>query len=256
MIIAGSERYQSSSSVNPRSPQAAGQVIQSSSTSPLATASQPHSLPHTSHIGNGQPPLACQPLDILLASRLTMANERVQYLIDEHRWLTDRCHEYVAATCAIDTRFDDLKSEVADIKAAIGRPQMPTAASDMDRYRQTLPTAVERGQLMAIIEQQRAVIDKLKAKKSKKLKDVEEEPRVLDVDEHRERKHAGLKPDQLLGTLEVGDFRVPEEEPVEVRNFQTFGEIGKPTQQLEIKRRTYKMTGNNRNSAPKESSKQ
>lgn len=253
MIINGSERYQSSSSVNPRSLQAAGQATQSALTSALTTASQPHH--STPHIDSGQPSSTCQRHDISSASRLTMANERVQYLIDEHRWLTDRCREYVAATCAIDAKFDDLKSEVADIKAAIGRPQMPATASDMDRYRQTLPTAVEREQLMAIIEQQRAVIDKLKAKKSKKLKDVEEEPRVLDVGEHRDKKQVGLNADQLPDTLEVGDFRVPEEEPVEVRNFQTFGEIGKPTQLLEIKRRTYKMTENNRNPAPKESSK-
>lgn len=186
-------------------------------------------------------------------SRLTMAKERVQYLMEEHKWLADKCQEYLGAVKSVDDQVEGLKAELSDIKAVMGKLELPTAPGDLEKYRQTIPTHEEKLELMAIINQQQAVLATLKAKKSKKTREgIEEEPRVLDVGEHKNKKSPKkIESDNLPEDIEMGDFRVPEDEPTEVRDFSTFGEKKKSSSSQPIKRRTLKTTANLNESSKK-----
>jgi hypothetical protein len=167
--------------------------------------------------------------DPFSTNRLAMAQDRIQYLMEEHRWLTDRCKEYYEASQAIEAKFDGLKREIFTLSSEIRKDGSHATEVDLTKFKERVPSLADKEELLSIIRSQEEILAKLKeSKKSKKKADQEEEPRNLKID--ASRKERPEKP----AMAEVID---PE---VFMRDFSTFGDLGSKPKPQEIKRRTMK----------------
>lgn len=170
-------------------------------------------------------------------ARLHMAQDRIRYLMDEHQWLTDRCREYYSAAQHIESKFDDLKLEIAEMNRTIRRDQgCQVVDIDVAKFKNREPSFSDKEDLLAIIKKQQEIIDNLKeAKKKKKKAEPEEEPRNLQVD--------AQKKDKKLDQTNQASLNQKGNSDIGMRDFSTFGEIGdvdSKNKLQEIRRRTVK----------------
>lgn len=145
----------------------------------------------------------------------TAKDDRLQYLIEELSFLQAHVRSLADQAADIESKFDFLNHEVATLQKLVQEDS--TTSDDLAKFRNRDPTPQDKIELLAIIEQQKQVIESLKKKKKAKKgpeQEKEEEPRNLAVDQ------------QLLDSRATVDTH-----QIELRtqskpaNFSTFGSL-------------------------------